>query len=146
MTDETPKRTYRRRRWIVAGVFLVAICSIWVTLRSDSRFVGKWAVTTPTSSNIDWELSGFRVGVAHVTNSKGRLRMLTFSWVVRDGQLRFGWHNQEKTFRAYMKRYAETVFDQDTIVESYDIISVGDDEITLREAISQDTVTLRRIQ
>jgi hypothetical protein len=94
MTDEAPKPTRKRRRWIIAGVllFAVGVACWWFWPRGDARFVGKWDV-----SHFDGEamkhqcsLQLYRHGVMSFDPPQP-LRTAHLRWRVEGGQLIWGY-------------------------------------------------------
>jgi hypothetical protein len=87
--DQPQAKPRRRRRWLIAGLLLVALSlgTWWYWPRGDARFVGRWQYARegdPVSVEMDFRSNGF----GHVRTATGVT--MAFTWTVANEQLVLG--------------------------------------------------------
>jgi hypothetical protein len=93
MTDETPKPKRKRRRWIIAGVWLFVVAGWWNWPRGDARLVGTWqqSISDGRTAVPVWKVTYFRDGTMSFDN-KEQQRVWPFgTWRIEGARLIWGW-------------------------------------------------------
>jgi hypothetical protein len=155
MTSPSPPPSRRKRRFVImiAALLVVSLCTWWYWPRGDARFVGKWSATSPVRPAIApvWIFDRYGRGILPTpTGTVG----LSSSWEVRGTTLELSWLNNGRTLDRWLKCEWELLWGklttgQDSSAESYEILDVGPDEISLNyvgSGYQPGPVTLRRIK
>jgi hypothetical protein len=130
MTNETQKLNGKRRRWIIAGVLLLATSAAtwWYWPRGDARFVGRWSLITKadgTAPELPFlRLVLWRHGLADITDPDGSNRH-DGSWSATSRHFKFG-----------------PSYEQPLVLE---IKSVNGTEIEFHKSETAGVLVLRRI-
>jgi hypothetical protein len=91
MTDEAPKPKRKRRLWIVVGVLLFVVVTVWrYWPRGDARFVGNWEFTSVGDQSVKFLMQiEFRSNgsAVYVGSEKS---IVPFPWSAEASTITFG--------------------------------------------------------
>jgi hypothetical protein len=147
MTSPPSPPNRRRRRIVVAVVVLLLGLGWWFWPRVDQRFVGRWTLQGPGEQRTTDDLEFRRSGIVLIRDVDTAERAFYMRWRVDRGKLTLGETDSPGHVATAIAGIWDRVTDTPLVIEdhvTFQIVTVGTDEITLKQPGNSDESRLVR--